>query len=160
MDFYQYTAQLHHASPRWGYAWRSHGEQQRLGRSSVRRSSKSADGLADLAHEQSTNSSTQTSTSLSSISTSWRSLACSINFRCLVLRPETRFRHMRKLEGFICRRMMSITSGSDRPSRCLISSNETSSAQASSIVSLMSPIVGSDLFKTPIQFTKRLNAKA
>jgi hypothetical protein len=70
------------------------------------------------------------------------------SLRCFVLRPETRARHSLKLELFKCRRIRRITSDSVMPSFCLISSNDTSSAQASEMISLIKPSEYSGRFIT------------
>jgi len=56
---------------------------------------------------------------------------CSNNRRCFVMRPLTRFRHSRKLEGFSSRRMIPITWASTIPVRFAISSKLVRSSHAS-----------------------------
>ena len=54
----------------------------------------------------------------------------SCSLRCLVIRPLTRFRQQRKLEGFNSRRIRFIISPSNKPVRSLISSKLVRSSQA------------------------------
>lgn len=63
---------------------------------------------------------------------------------CFAARPLTRFRHIRKERGFMCPRIILITSGSDNPVWALILSKLVSSSQAIATISevVMSPLSG------------------
>lgn len=62
-------------------------------------------------------------------------------FECLSGRPDTRLRHMRKLEGFMLSLITLITSDSFRPVISNMASNETSSSHAISIISLIVSVI-------------------